>query len=114
MPLPALPNMAVQDCSPVRTISSKKAPAPEPGNGIGGRLCDLRVIPQGLLVKILRVGSKGLPLGFFCGPVRFQLVVPDAAADGPANLTLGKFFPLVAALHPHVFMLNFVDFAVGE
>lgn len=109
MPLPALPNMAVQDCSPVRTISSKST-----RTGIGGRLCDLRVIPQGLLVKILRVGSKGLPLGFFCGPVRFQLVVPDAAADGPANLTLGKFFPLVAALHPHVFMLNFVDFAVGE
>ena len=41
-------------------------------------------------------------------------MVPDAAADGPANLTLGKFFHLVAALHPHVFMLNFVDFTVGE
>ena len=87
---------------------------PEPGNGIGGRLRDLRVIPQGLLVKILRVCGKGLPLGFFCGPVGFQLVVPDAAADGPASLTLGKFFSLMAALHTHVFMLNFVDFPVGE
>ena len=41
-------------------------------------------------------------------------MVPDAAADGPTSLTLGKFLPLVAALHTHVFMLNFVDFAVGE
>lgn len=41
-------------------------------------------------------------------------MVPDAAADGPASLTLGKFLPLMATLHTHVFMFNFVDFSVSE
>ena len=31
---------------------------PHPGNGVTGCLCDLRVIPQGLLVEILRVGGQ--------------------------------------------------------
>ena len=41
-------------------------------------------------------------------------MTPDAAADGFSRLALGKFFSLMAALHTHVFMLNFVDFPVSE
>ena len=41
-------------------------------------------------------------------------MVTDGAADGPASLSLGKFLPLMAALHAHVFMLDFMDFPVAE
>ena len=87
---------------------------PEPGHGIAHRLRQLRVIPQRFLVDILGVGGNGFPFRLGCGPVGFELVVPDAAADGLARLPFGKFLPLVAALHAHVFALDFMDFAVDE
>ena len=87
---------------------------PEPGNGIAHRLRQLRVIPQRFLVDILGVGGNGFPFRLGCGPVGFELMVPDAAADGLARLPFGKFLPLVAALDAHVFALDFMDFAVDE
>ena len=41
-------------------------------------------------------------------------MVPDAAADGLGGLPFYQFFPLVAALHAHVFVFDFVDFPVCE
>ena len=87
---------------------------PEPGNGVAHRLRQLRVIPQGFLVDVLGVGGNGFPFRLGCGPVGFELMAADAAADGLACLPFGKFLPLVAALHAHVFALDFMDFAVDE
>ena len=87
---------------------------PEPGHGVAHRLRQLRVIPQRFLVDVFGVGGNGFPFRLGCGPVGFELMAADAAADGLARLPFRKFLPLVAALHAHVFMLDFVDFAVDE
>ena len=41
-------------------------------------------------------------------------MVPDAAADGLGGLMLHQFFTLVAALHAHIFVFDFMDFSVSE
>ena len=53
---------------------------PEPGNGIAHRL-RRSGYPAKILVDIFGVGGNGFPFRFGCGPVGFELVVPDAAAD---------------------------------
>ena len=66
---------------------------------------------------VAQVATQGCQIAIVEHPIDVdiaQLVVPDTAANGPASLTLGKFFSLMVALHTHIFMLNFVDFAVGE
>ena len=87
---------------------------PHPGNGIAGRLRNLRIIPQRLLIEILGVGRTQFPFCLFHGLVGLHLVVPDAAADGFGGLTLHQFFTLVAALHAHIFVFDLVDFSVSE
>ena len=59
---------------------------PHPGNGIAGRLRNLRIIPQRLLIEILGVGRTQFPFCLFHGLVGLHLVVPDAAADGFGGL----------------------------
>ena len=85
---------------------------PEPGHRVFHRLRHFRVVPQGFLVDVLRIGGNGLFLGLGCGPVGFELMTPDAAADGFSRLALGKFFPLMAALDAHILMLNLMDFSM--
>ena len=87
---------------------------PHPGNGIAGRLCNLRIVLQGFLVKVFCIGRHELTLCLFHGLVGLHLVMPDAAADDLGGLPLHQFFPLVAALHAHIFVFDFVDFSVGE
>ena len=41
-------------------------------------------------------------------------MVPDAAADGLGGLMFHQFFPLVAALHTHIFVFDLMDFPVSE
>ena len=41
-------------------------------------------------------------------------MVPDAAADGFGGLTLHQFFTLVATLHTHILVFDFMDFSVSE
>ena len=41
-------------------------------------------------------------------------MVPDAAADGFGGLMLHQFFTLVATLHTHIFVFDFMDFSVSE
>ena len=85
---------------------------PEAGNGVLGRLRQLRVVPQGFLIRKLGVGGDGLSLGLGCGPVGFELVAVDAAADHAARLPFRQFLPLVAALHAHIFVFYLMDFSV--
>ena len=87
---------------------------PHPGNGVAGRLCNLRIVPQGFLVKVFCIGRHELTLCLFHGLVGLHLVVPDAAADGFGGLTLHQFFTLVATLHTHIFVFDLVDFSVSE
>ena len=87
---------------------------PHPGNGVAGRLCNLRIVPQGFLVKVFCIGRHELTLCLFHGLVGLHLVVPDAAADGFGGLTLHQFFTFVAALHTHIFVFDLVDFSVSE
>ena len=87
---------------------------PHPGNGVAGRLCNLRIVPQGFLVKVFCIGRHELTLCLFHGLVGLQLVVSDAAADGFGGLTLHQFFTLVATLHTHIFVFDFMDFSVSE
>ena len=87
---------------------------PHPGNGVAGRLRKLWVIPQRLLIEILRIGGTQFPFCLFHGLVGLHLVVPDAAADGLGSLPFYQFFPLVAALHAYIFVFDFVDFSVSE
>ncbi len=85
---------------------------PEPGHRVFHRLRHFRVVPQGFLVDVLRIGGNGLFLGLGCGPVGFELVAVDAAADHAARLPFRQFLPLVAALHAHIFVFYLVDFSV--
>ena len=85
---------------------------PEAGNGVLGRLRQLRVVPQGFLIRKLGVGGDGLSLGLGCGPVGFELVPVDTAADHAARLPFRQFLPLVAALHAHIFVFYLMDFSV--
>ena len=87
---------------------------PHPGNGVAGRLCNLRIVPQRLLIEILGVSRTQFPLCLFHGLVGLHLVVPDAAADDLGGLMLHKFFTLVATLHTHIFVFDFMDFSVSE
>ena len=87
---------------------------PHPGNGVAGRLCNLRIVSQGFLVKVFCIGRHELTLCLFHGLVGLHLVVSDAAADGLSGLPLHQFFTLVAALYTHIFVFDFVDFSVGE
>ena len=41
-------------------------------------------------------------------------MVPDAAADDLGGLMLHQFFTLVATLHTHIFVFDFMDFSVSE
>ena len=82
--------------------------------GRAGRLCNLRIVPQGFLVKVFCIGRHELTLCLFHGLVGLHLVVPDAAADGFGGLTLHQFFTFVAALHAHIFVFDLVDFSVSE
>ena len=87
---------------------------PHPGNGVAGRLCNLRIVPQGFLVKVFCIGRHELTLCLFHGLVGLHLVVPDAAADDLGGLMLHQFFTLVATLHTHIFVFDFMDFSVSE
>ena len=87
---------------------------PHPGNGVAGRLCNLRIVPQRLLIEILGVSRTQFPLCLFHGLVGLHLVVPDAAADDLGGLMLHQFFTLVATLHTHIFVFDFMDFSVSE
>ena len=40
--------------------------------------------------------------------------MPDAAADDLGGLMLHQFFTLVATLHTHIFVFDFMDFSVSE
>ena len=73
---------------------------PEPGHRVFHRLRHFRVVSQGFLVDVLRIGGNGLFLGLGLRPVGFELMTPDAAADGFSRLALGKFFSLMAASTP--------------
>ena len=37
---------------------------------------------------------------------------PSGVSQGLARLAFGQFFPLVAALHTHIFLLHLMDFSV--
>ena len=74
----------------------------------------MRIVLQGFLVKVFCIGRHELTLCLFHSLVGLHLVMPDAAADDLGGLMLHQFFPLVAALHTHVFMFDFVDFSVSE
>ena len=87
---------------------------PHPGNGVAGRLCNLRIVPQGFLVKVFCIGRHELTLCLFHGLVGLHLVVPDAAADDLGGLMLHQFFTLVATLHTHIFVFDLVDFSVSK
>ena len=87
---------------------------PHPGNGIAGRLRDLRIVPQRFLVKVFCIGRHELTLCLFHGLVGLHLVVPDAAADGFGGLMLHQFFSLVTALHAYIFVFDLMDFSVSE
>ena len=87
---------------------------PHPGNGIAGGLRDLRIVPQRFLVKVFCIGRHELTLCLFHGLVGLHLVVPDAAADDLGGLMLHQFFTLVATLHTHIFVFDFMDFSVSE
>ena len=60
------------------------------------------------------VSRTQFPLCLFHGLVGLDLVVPDAAADDLGGLILHKFFTLVATLHTHIFVFDFMDFSVSE
>ena len=87
---------------------------PHPGNRIAGGLRKLRIVPQRFLIEILRVGRTQFPFCLFHGLVKLHLVVPDAAADDLGGLMLHQFFTLVATLHTHIFVFDFMDFSVSE
>ena len=69
---------------------------------------------QGFLVKVFCIGRHELTLCLFHGLVGLHLVVPDAAADDLGGLMLHQFFTLVATLHTHIFVFDFMDFSVSE
>ena len=78
------------------------------GHGVFDSLRHFRVIPQGFLVDVLGIGGNGFPLRLGCGPVGFQLVAEDTAADGLARLAFSKLLSLVTAFHAHAHSTSWI------